>query len=240
MRARFSVLFFILCLGIAACGGSNPSEPSGSATVLRVTNKLLIPIQVNVNGQSVGQVPASTVGDFNLGSIDTLKMDWDMVCATMPDGEPIGYEGGGVFSTIRTSGGIKNVTIDNEIGSSIYFSPAITNKSSEGLQVVVNEGLTSQIQCPLEIASGAQGVAIGYYRLYTNTLVKGYKSSSNYSGPSVSWKYGSDFMVSSLEDGSGRLALSCTKVTATVDRANAGKRAPRTTSHDDLSGESSK
>lgn len=243
MKARFATLCFIGLLGLAACGGDDPSEPSSTATVLTVTNKLLIPIQVNVNGKSVGRIEAGVASQFNLGTIDTLKMDWDMICATMPDGEPIGYEGGGVFSTIRTTGGVKSVTIDNEIGSSIYFSPAITNASSESMKMTVNKGLPSEIQCPLEIAAGAQGVSIGYHRLYNGTSIRGYRASSDYSGPSAIWLYGSDFTTSSLEDGSGRLPLTCTKVSATVDRDGAaGKIAPRApvTSHDDLTGEMAK
>jgi len=233
-------LFSLVLVGIAACGGDSPSGPSAGATTLKVTNDLLIPIQINVNGTPAGRVEASSVGEFNLGAIDTLKMDWDMVCSTMPDGEPIGYEGGGVFSTIRTTGGVKSVTIDNEIGSSVYFTPAITNKSSDGLQAVVNEGLASEIQCPLVVAPGAQSVALGYYRLYSTTSVRGYKAGSNYAGTSVTWMYGDDFTTSSLEDGSGRLPLTCTKVAATVDRAHAGKTSPRTTRHDDLTGETVK
>lgn len=240
MRARSSTLLFVLSLGIAACGGSNPSGPSASATALKVTNQLLIPIQVSVNGQSVGQVPATTVKEIDLGVIDTLKMEWDMVCATMPDGEPIGYKGGGVFSAIRTSGGTKSVTIDNQIGSSTYFSPAITNTSSDGLKMAVNEGMAAEIQCPLEIAPGAQDVALGYYRLYSTSSVRGYKAASNYSGPSVNWAYGADFTISSLEDGSGRLPLTCTRVSAMVDRDHAGTIAPRTSSHDDLTEETSR
>ncbi len=53
----------------------------------------------------------------------------------------------------------------------------------------VNMGLTAQNLCFCTVGAFQGNIAIGYYRLYSNSNVRAYRNGSNYTGPYVYWGY---------------------------------------------------
>lgn len=87
----------------------------------------------------------------------------------------------GTFEIVNPPGR-QELTVDNIVADQSYFVPFITNGTGTGLLMEVNGGLQSQNRCNCVVAANTNNVAIGYYRLFSNSNVRAYRSGSNYTG----------------------------------------------------------
>ena len=166
-------------------------EPPG--VTISVTNHLLYPVDIEANGAVVGSVSAGQTMTSSLGVLSSLALSWDLNRPTV-DGRPIGDAMGGSYSTIDDPSGTIPFTIDNVVGDTTYFVPLIDNETSDGLLMGVNMGLASENRCDCVVPASGQNVGFGYYRLFSNSNVRGYRTGSNYTGPYIFW--GHDATVS--------------------------------------------
>ncbi|MGH7466795.1 MAG: Ig-like domain-containing protein [Longimicrobiales bacterium] len=186
---------------------------SGSVTVtvtpagftVSVTNQLIRPVNLTSNGVLFGTVPAQSIASFNLQPTASFSLRWDLVRVTTTAGTPVGEEVNGLFNPITNPSGTITYDIDNEVGTTIYFAPLITNTSSTRLLMAVNFGLTAEVRCNCVVTPGSTRIDIGYYRLFSNTNVRGYRDGSGYTGQFVFWNFGTQF--TSVTPGSGAIEL---------------------------------
>jgi hypothetical protein len=94
---------------------------------------------------------------------------------------------GGSYSTGNDPSGTLSFTIDNVIGDTTYFAPLIDNETGAGLLMGVNMSLESENRCDCVVSTGTQHIGLGYYRLFSNSNVRGYPTGSNYTGPYIFW-----------------------------------------------------
>ena len=93
----------------------------------------------------------------------------------------------GSYDPISNPAGTYTVKVNNLIGNQPYFAPLVTNNTTAGVLMDVNAGLAAENKCFCDAPAGSSNVAFGYYRLYTNSNVRVYRSGSNYSGPYEFW-----------------------------------------------------
>jgi hypothetical protein len=148
---------------------------------LQFTNYLIYPATVSVNGSAVGTVTASGSGSFTIPAPQTLTVSFELARPTV-GGVPIGDAMVGYWDTINNPAGVYAFTINNQIGSQAYFAPIITNTAGVPLLMDVNFGLAAENRCNCVVPVGGTNVNIGYYRLFSNSTVDAFLSTSNYSG----------------------------------------------------------
>jgi hypothetical protein len=148
---------------------------------LQFTNHLVYPATVSVNGSAVGTVNASGTNSFTIPAPQALGVSFELVRPTVA-GVPIGDPMVGYWNTINNPAGVLTFTIDNQIGSQTYFVPIIDNTTGVPLLMDVNFGLAEENKCNCVVPVGGTNIGIGYYRLFSDSTVRAYLGTSNYSG----------------------------------------------------------
>jgi hypothetical protein len=206
MNLRMMGLAALVASVVVVGCGESATDAGTDAVTLKITNRLLLPITVNANGKEVMTVGASSVKEVDLGKLDTLKVDWDLVRATM-GGTEIGDYVGGIFKTKIDPSGTISISIDNVVSGYKVFMPFVTNNTADPLEMVVNFGLEDENRCDCSIVPGNMETSLGYYWLYGATQIRAYKSGSNYSGEHAAWDYGGEFNSGDIDYATGRLSL---------------------------------
>jgi len=187
-----------------------PSTCRAARTVrVNIINHLAYPVNVSVNGRVLGSAPAFETAGANV-EVCSLTLSYSVVQPTL-GGRTLGDPMGGVFNTIDNPIGTYNFPVDNIAGSNWFFAPRITNRTSQPLLIEVNGGLEAQNRCYCVAPAHAERVAIGYYRFFSNSNVRLFRSNSDYTGPY--WYFGIDTtgagesLVRYVQDKSGILNL---------------------------------
>jgi hypothetical protein len=175
-----------------------------SAT-LRIVNNLVGQVTISINNTPTTTVDAGATVSLS-STANPVTVSWALVRQTTTSGTPVGENMSGVFSPVSNPTGTITYDIDAIVGSQSYFSPGISNNSSTRLLMGVNMGLQSETRCNCVVPIGSQRVRIGYYKLFSNTNVRAYRESSNYSGSFTYW----DNFSTSVEPLSGDITLSAT------------------------------
>ncbi len=168
--------------------------PTRSATTLVISNYLIDPVDVAVSGPGGGVlfVPPSTQTTMVV-RVSTLSVSFNMQKPTTASGTPIGDDMAGIYADMPNPPATVYVDVTNLIGTQYYFSPLITNSSAAPLLMAVNWGLVAENRCNCTAPANGINVNIGYYRLFSNTEVRGYGARSGYGvGSYAFWRY-SDF-----------------------------------------------
>ena len=176
--------------------------PSAVTRTVRVnlTNHLRYAVDVSVNDRVMGSVPAGETRFVDATVSTSLTVSWDLVRPTL-SGRALGDPMGGRYNTIANPSGTYNFTVDYVVGDSQFFRPLLTNRSSVALLMEANGGLSAQNRCDCTAAAGSTSVHSGYYRLYSNSNFRVYRSGNGYTGTYFFWGTNSDGRVS----GSGEL-----------------------------------
>ena len=162
----------------------SPRQNGTNLLTLTITNKLSRPINIKVNGSTVGSVPANETRDHEMRA-SSIDFSWDLQRVEL-GGRPLGDTMGGSFAHIANASGNYSFTIDNRVGDSSYFNPWISNNGSNTLWMEANGGLNSQNRCNCSASPGAQRVSFGYYKLFSNSNVRGFRNSA-YTGAYSYW-----------------------------------------------------
>jgi hypothetical protein len=182
-----------------------PPPPAGFA--LTVDNQLLLPVRVTLPSGTIETVQAASNRSFTLATPNgPFNVPWSLVRPTTSGGQAIGDVMSGSFAiTPGTAAGI-TLKVDNVVGTQPYFYPLVSNNTAVPLLMMVNGGLVSENRCTCVVPAFQTRTVIGYYRLYTNSNLRGYRSGNGYTG---SYVYFSDFS-GSVPRGSGLIELTFT------------------------------
>ena len=177
-----------------ASGGNYSVNLSGStqgtiSATVRINNYLIYPVSVRANGVLLGTAPANTTTLFPYTGVATVTISWDLIRPTIAGtsiaiGDSMGAD---VSPVLFTHGATEGFNVDNVLGSNSYFVPVIDNMTPSTLLMGVNMGLTAQNLWFCTVGAFQGNIAIGYYRLYSNSNVRAYRNGSNYTGPYVYW-----------------------------------------------------
>jgi hypothetical protein len=169
---------------------------TGNPVRVFVTNDLAYPLNIFINGTSVGSVnPFQTqYADAVVGS---MTVSFQLAAPTL-NGRALGDNFAGYFSQIDNASGTYNFEVNNYIGTSEYFMPEITNPTPVAIEMAVNGGLTPENKCYCVVGADSANVAFGYYQMFLNSNVRGFVNGANYSGPYIYWG----------EDANGNIAQS--------------------------------
>jgi hypothetical protein len=152
----------------------------GNSVRVNINNPFAYPVNVFVNGQAVGSVPAFTTAGTNV-AVASLSLAFELVQPTL-NGRTLGDPVSGVFQTIANPSGTYLFQLSNQIGNSFYFLPLITNQTSIALAIEVNGGLQADNKCGCEAPANSVRVAPGYYLLFSNSNVRLFPAGANYTG----------------------------------------------------------
>ena len=175
-----------------------------------VTNQLVRPVNVDVNGTVIGSVPAGQTAQQSMPAEPFMQVGWTVVPFTRTDGQPIGDIMSGVYPGVANPFGTLNYTANYQIGTQYFFAPAVNNTSGADLIIGVNMGLQSENRCVCVVPASGSNITLGYYRLFSNSNVRGYRANSNYSGGYIFWPQTGTSMPSVVTPGSGTVLLLAT------------------------------
>lgn len=180
---------------------SSSATGGGSATVtVSVSNRLVYPILVRVNGNVIGQVQGQGSASESVTVSGGLTLDYELVRPTTDTGVAVGDTISGLFETVSNPSGTISYTVDNVVGSDFYFSPRVSNQTSTRLLMGANMGLQSENRCNCVVPGNAQNVGLGYYRMFSNSNVRGYREGSGYTGPYIYWGVDSSGTTTPIPD----------------------------------------
>ena len=192
------------------------AQTDPTSITITVTNSLLNTIAINVNGVSVGTVPASETRQETLPYTSSLAVDWDLVRTETTLGIPVGDIIGGIFPTKTDPPTQVDFTVDAVIGDDAIFTPMVTSNSSSTLLMSVNHGLQAENRCNCTVPAFSTGTRLGYYDLFSNSNVRGYHDGSGYTGAFIFW----DNFTASVDQTTGLVNLTATSgpaVSLTLD-----------------------
>lgn len=208
----------VASFGASTAGSYTVALTASTSTVvtatLRIDNDLIYPVIIRANGVLLGSANGVAITSFTYTGPSAITVSWELVRPTIAGtSTAVGDSMTATYDTFSiANGAIENFVVDNVVGTTPYFVPRVDNQTSATLLMGVNVGLTAQNLCNCTVAGFAQNVALGYYRLFTNTNVRAYRAGSNYTGPYIYW--GSDPsgmttpLVSLVQAGSGLVDLS--------------------------------
>ena len=195
------------------CGYTGSTGGGGNVTLV-FENSLVYDVDVTIRAGDVVRVPARSTQSVARSGLSNLTAT-TTIRAFFANGSPVGEITNTSFAPIANPSGTITFDIDNQVGTQLIFAPFITNNGNATLLFGVNEGLQSQFRCNCTASPGLQNAAIGYYRYFSNSNVRGYNASRGYGiGQYVYWGTDPNGATQNftIEAGSG-LALLTTSLT---------------------------
>ncbi|MBV9881104.1 MAG: hypothetical protein JO180_11440 [Gemmatirosa sp.] len=170
----------------AACGPDATAVAPGSGTVrFQVTNALLAPVTVSVDGTPVVILGTGRTSPVTVPS-SAHSLTWVSAKPTDAAGVPIPDDIGEV--TMRVSGIGNALEIDNVIGGLPHVTASIVNRTTAQVSIGVFDGAT--VSCAAVLPGAAEGapgfVRTGYYRLGAATELRAYRA-ARCTGPFTAW-----------------------------------------------------
>ncbi len=203
--------------GASAAATVTVTGPPTSVTIV-VTNQLLNPINVEVNGIVRGSVDGGDTRQTTVPYSTSLAVSWTLIRSTTSQGTPVGDDIGGDFSVVTNPGSRLSYTVDAVIGDTHIFRPQIVNQTAVALLMGVNEGLQAQNRCNCVVSAFSSGTEIGYYLLYSNSNVRAYRQSNGYAGGYLYW----DDFANSVNSVTGSIRLTATQAPSAAGAARIG------------------
>lgn len=159
-----------------------------SQVTLVVTNQLIATVAISVQGTVVGTVPPQSTRQATVTSAPSLDVSFEVIEPRLGN-RVLGDRMSGRW-TLTAPAGTVNLTVDNLVGSTWYFAPLVTNLTGTSLLMAVNFGLQAENRCGCVVPVGGRRVFLGYYRLFSNSMLHAYRDGSNYTG---AYRYFFDF-----------------------------------------------
>ena len=137
------------------------------APYFTVKNELERPIKVFVDDVFKGEVNSLSTETFLLDNYP-VDVKWEVIPVTMSNGVQLGDYMSDIIYGVTTK-----VELDatNYAKKQLFFYPIITNKGSHNCEFSVNDGGTAENRPGGYVNAYSDGVALGYYRLYSNSNV---------------------------------------------------------------------
>jgi hypothetical protein len=146
----------------------SPFSEIGILDTITVTNQLVLPVEIKVNGVYYASLAANSYFNLTPENQETT-IEFELIRQNnINTGEIIGDEIRGVFYNVVVG---SNVYINNYVDEQWYFYPIISNNNSIDCNIIINEGLADQRLLPFIISQNSQHVELGYYKFYKNSNV---------------------------------------------------------------------
>lgn len=171
----------------AACGGAGDTSGLGEFPVrLIVTNKLIAPVEVSVDGAPVVGLKGGASSGITVSSSARL-LTWTSAKPMAADGRLIDDDIGEVRIALASIA--SHLDIENVIGNEIYITARIFNNTELPASIGVSDGV--YVSCGVPLPGGLNGVRgytqTGYYRLLPVTEIRAYRDPTRCSGPYTAW-----------------------------------------------------
>jgi len=197
----------LLAATLAACGGGAtdvPSTPSTEPLRFRVSNALIAPVTVLVDGTPVVILGAGSSSEVGVAR-SAQRLTWLSAKPTDVAGRPIPDDIGEVRAALPAGGTLE---ISNVIDGQPHVTAGIVNRSGRAAEIGVFDGM--KVACagalPVTRGDGQLGfVQIGYYRLGPATELRAYRDGSACAGPFLAWPRAA---IAAFREKSGALTLS--------------------------------
>lgn len=152
---------------------------------LTIANRLAYPVSVLVNEQAVMSVPAGRTGEQTLPrSGEAVNVQWRVVKPAHPvTGIAMGEAIGASFPAVVPADSL-SFEITNVVNGVAYFTPVVTNGSTETFYVETNTGTPARAALGA-IPPNTANAGLGYYRVQSTGGVRAYYGFYGYSGPYV-------------------------------------------------------
>lgn len=146
-------------LNVQTSGGS-----TGVQRVVHFDNRLLMPVNVLLNGVPFGSVPPASAAQETMtvqpGDVFSFEVIQDYGDSMI-----------GVYDPVGSGSGQLNLIMDTVLGDQWYFIPFFDNNSGENPLLAVNWELASQNLCNCTIPPFTSNVRAGYFLLWSNSNV---------------------------------------------------------------------
>lgn len=199
-----AALAFVLVGPLAGCDrGGVASAPDVVPVRFLITNKLLAPVAVSVDGVPVIGLNGGASGGITVPST-ARTLAWTSAKPTDAGGHPIADDIAEVKIAVAGIG--PTLDISNVIGGRTYITARIFNHTSVPVSIGVrNEAVTScAAALPASSSSMINFTQTGYYQLLPTTEIRAFRDPMLCSGPSVAWDATE---LSAFTPGSGSLVL---------------------------------
>ncbi len=162
--------------GLGGGSGSGSGSGSGTGPTITLGNKGFTEITATLNSVTK-TIPAGGTAVFQ-GSASASASYTAETSGKTTSGTQVGLKLTWTNTTTFPASG--NKTIDLVV-SKDYFFISFTNNSSKTInKLIVNKGLTSETTDNIVIATGGTKFAIGYYRAFSNTIVRAEESGGSF------------------------------------------------------------
>ena len=112
------------------------------APYIIIDNYLALKVEVYINNEYRGQVPAESNKKFELFTDDPVEIRWEVIRQNNTEGQPVGDHMSGRFQAVDAG---KQVPITNvNSKKEFYFFPVINNQTDLSCEIYVNYGKHSK------------------------------------------------------------------------------------------------
>lgn len=182
-----AALAVVLVAPIVGCdGGRTTSAPDVSPLRFLLTNHLVAPVEVSVDGvPAIGLKGGASAGITVPSTARSLT--WTSAKPTDAEGHPIPDDLGEVKIAV---GGIGlTLDIENVIGNNTYITARIFNHTSAAVSIGFQNGTVTSCAAalPASTATSTYFTQTGYYRLLPTTEIRAFRDPAHCSGPWVAW-----------------------------------------------------
>lgn len=204
-----AALAVVLVAPIGGCDGARTTSPAAGVPLrFLITNHLLAPVQVSVDGAPAIGLHGGASGGIAVPST-AGSLTWTSAKPTDADGHPIPDDIGEVKVAVSAIG--STLDISNVIGDDTYVTASIFNHTSAAVSIGFQNGTVTS--CAAALPASTQTVTnftqTGYYRLLPTTEIRAFRDPTRCSGSWVAW---TPAELRGFTPGSGSLTL-------TLDRA---------------------
>ena len=183
--AAFAVV--LVAPSIGCDGGRATATADGSPLRFLITNHLVAPVEVSVDGvPAIGLKGGASAGIAVPSTAQSLS--WTSAKPTDAEGHPIADDLGEVKVAV---GGIGlTLDIDNVIGDTTYITARIFNHTSAAVSIGFQNGTVTSCAAalPASTATATYFTQTGYYRLLPTTEIRAFRDPTSCSGPWVAWE----------------------------------------------------
>ncbi len=148
-----------------------PPAPTAAASGpgVLVANRLALPVKLYLNGAyNLTLQPGGLESLLLPAESSTADVRWSVVRPAGEGGAPLGGDLGGTFRGLKAG---DELAIFSQDGEQPYFYPIVSNTSSKDCKVTIDDGWTSEAATGVVIPARQEGVALGYYPLYSYSNV---------------------------------------------------------------------
>ncbi len=134
-----------------------------------VSNRLALAVKLYLNGTYKLTLESGSLESLPLPSESSIAdVRWSVIRPAGAAGQPMGRELGSTVLQVKAGSELAIVSQDRD---QPYFYPIVSNTSSKDCKVTIDDGWTSESATGLVIPARQQGVALGYYPLYSYSNV---------------------------------------------------------------------